>query len=44
MPHGRSHSCGFKLDVVRQRARGEKRRAQLCREHGLAESLLVRRR
>jgi transposase-like protein len=42
MPHGRSHSREFKLDVVRQIARGEKRPAQICREHGLAESLLLR--
>jgi transposase-like protein len=42
MAHGRSHSREFKLDVVRQVARGEKRPAQVCREHGLAESLLLR--
>jgi transposase len=42
MPHGRSHSREFKLDVVRQIARGEKRPAQICREYGLAESLLLR--
>jgi transposase len=42
MAHGRIHSREFKLDVVRQVACGEKRPAQVCREHGLAESLLLR--
>jgi transposase len=42
MAHGRIHSREFKLDVVRQVASGEKRPAQICREHGLAESLLLR--
>jgi transposase len=42
MAHGRIHSRAFKLDVVRQVASGEKRPAQVCREHGLAESLLLR--
>ncbi len=42
MTHGRNHSREFKLDVVRQVAHGEKRPAQVCREHGLAESLLLR--
>ncbi|CAA9542934.1 MAG: hypothetical protein AVDCRST_MAG88-167 [uncultured Thermomicrobiales bacterium] len=42
MTHGRIHSREFKLDVVRQIARGEKRPAQVCREYGLAESLLLR--
>lgn len=42
MTHGRIHSREFKLDVVRQVANGEKRPAQVCREHGLAESLLLR--
>ena len=32
----------FKLQVVRQLASGEKRFAQLCREHGLGSSLLCR--
>ena len=32
----------FKLQVVRQLVRGEKRFAQLCREHGLCSSLLRR--
>jgi transposase len=42
MTHGRSHSREFKLDVVRQIARGEQRPAQICREYGLAEGLLLR--
>jgi transposase len=42
MAHGRTHSREFKLDVVRQVASGAKRPAQVCREHGLAESLLLR--
>jgi transposase len=39
---GRSHTREFKLSVCRQIASGEKRPAQICREHGLAESLLLR--
>jgi transposase len=39
---GRTHSRDFKLSVCRQIASGEKRPAQVCREHGLAESLLLR--
>ena len=38
----RIHSREFKLEVVRQAASGEKRLAQLCREYGLAESVLSR--
>ena len=38
----RIHSRDFKLEVVRQIASGEKRPAQMCREHGLAESVLSR--
>ena len=38
----RMHSREFKLDVVRQIASGQKRPAQVCREYGLAESLLSR--
>jgi len=30
----------FKLEVVRQLLNGEKRLTQLCREHGLCESLV----
>jgi putative transposase len=40
--NGRKHSREFKLEVVRQVTSGEKRPAQVCREHGLAESLLAR--
>lgn len=39
---GRNHSREFKLAVVRQVVAGEKRPAQVCREHQLAESLLLR--
>lgn len=39
---GRAHSRQFKLDCVRQIATGHKRPAQLCREHNLAESVLLR--
>jgi transposase len=42
MGRGRVHSREFKLSVVRQVASGEKRPAQVCREHGLAEGLLLR--
>ena len=42
MGRTRVHSREFKLAVVRQVASGEKRPAQVCREHGLAESLLLR--
>jgi transposase len=38
----RSFSREFKLQVVRQLASGEKRFAQLCREHGLCQTLLRR--
>lgn len=39
---GRTFSRKFKLDIVRQIASGEKRVAQICREHSLAESLVNR--
>jgi len=42
MGRGRVHSREFKLMVVRQVASGAQRPAQICREHGLAESLLLR--
>lgn len=42
MGSGRTHSRDFKLMVVRQIAAGEKRPAQVCREHDLTESLLLR--
>jgi putative transposase len=40
--NGRVHSREFKLQLVRQMANGEKRPAQVCREYGIAESLLAR--
>jgi transposase len=40
--NGRAHSREFKLDLVRQIESGQKRPAQVCREHGLAESMLSR--
>jgi len=39
---GRSHSREFKLMIVRQLASGEKRPAQVCREHNLAASMVAR--
>jgi putative transposase len=39
---GRVYSREFKLTVVRQIVNGEKRPAQVCREHSLAESVLAR--
>lgn len=39
---GRNHNRQFKLECVRQVATGQKRPAQLCREHNLAESVLLR--
>jgi transposase len=38
----RTHSREFKLDMVRQIATGQKRPAQVCREYGLADSVLSR--
>lgn len=38
----RTHSREFKLNIVRQIATGQKRPAQVCREYGLAESVLSR--
>ena len=38
----RNHSREFKLECCRQAATGEKRPAQLCREHNLSESVLLR--
>lgn len=38
----RIHSREFKLEVARQVVNGEKRPAQICREHNLATSLLDR--
>lgn len=42
MPRGRTFSREFKLELMRQLERGERRPAQLCREHGLAETVLWR--
>lgn len=39
---GRVHSREFKLSLVHQLASGEKRPAQICREHNLADSVLSR--
>jgi putative transposase len=42
MGHGRTFSREFKLAVVRQVVVEEQRPAQVCREHGIAEGLLLR--
>ena len=42
MGRGRVHSREFKLSVVREVTSGQKRPAQVCREHGLGEGLLLR--
>lgn len=39
---GRNHSREFKLEVVSQVETGQRTTAQLCREHGLASSLIHR--
>ncbi len=39
---GRNHSRQLKLECCRQAATGQRRPAQLCREHSLAESALLR--
>ena len=39
---GRTHNREFKLMIVRQLASGEKRPAQVCREHQLAASMVSR--
>ena len=39
---GRVHSRELKLTIVRQLASGEKRPAQICREHNLASSVVSR--
>ena len=39
---GRNHSREFKLECCRRIAAGQRRPAQVCREHNLAESLLAR--
>ena len=40
--NGRVHSREFKLAIARQVASGEKRPAQICREHNLASSVVSR--
>jgi transposase len=42
MGRSRVHSREFKLEVCRQVASGERRPAQVCREHQLSEGLLLR--
>lgn len=42
MPRGRSFTREFKLDVVRQIESGERRPAQICREHQLSDGVLWR--
>jgi transposase-like protein len=39
---GRTYSREFKLEIVRQIESGEKRIAQICREHQIADSLIQR--
>jgi transposase len=38
----RNHTREFKLECCRQVATGHKRPAQICREHNLSESVLLR--
>jgi len=40
----RNHTREFKLECCRKVAAGQKRPAQICREHNLSESVLLRRR
>jgi putative transposase len=40
--NGRVHTREFKLAIARQLASGEKRPAQVCREHNLASSVVSR--
>lgn len=42
MARGRTFSREFKLAAVAEVVSGVKRPAQVCREHGLAEGLLLR--
>ncbi|MGH8572898.1 MAG: transposase [Gammaproteobacteria bacterium] len=42
MPRGRTFGREFKLELMHQLASGAKRPAQVCREHGLANSVLSR--
>ena len=39
---GRTFSREFKLTIVRQLANGEKRPAQICREHNVTNSMVSR--
>ncbi len=39
---GRYHSREFKLQLCKQVVSGERRPAQVCREHNIANSLLIR--
>lgn len=38
----RNHTREFKLECCRQAASGQKRPAQICREHNLSQSVLLR--
>jgi transposase len=40
--NGRVHTREFKLTIARQLASGERRPAQVCREHNLASSVVSR--
>ncbi len=40
--NGRVHTREFKLAIARQLASGERRPAQICREHNLASSVVSR--
>jgi transposase-like protein len=42
MARGRTFSREFKLAAVQQVVSGEQRPAQVCREHGIGEGLLLR--
>lgn len=42
MTRGRTYTREFKLELVRQIASGERRPAQICREHNLADGVLWR--
>ncbi len=42
MARGRTFSREFKLELMHQLAGGARRPAQVCREHGLANSVLAR--
>lgn len=42
MARGRTFSREFKLAAVQQVVSGERRPAQVCREHGIGEGLLLR--